>query len=80
MQKITAYKCDNCKKVTVTKQGMKKHEAKCFWNPDTKSCMTCDNFTPDDYEAPRLCSRGMDLQKGLNTGCPSYKIDPVLIF
>lgn len=45
---INAYKCSHCrKKVLESYSGMWKHEKKCFYNPETKSCITCKYFTDD---------------------------------
>lgn len=41
MEKIIAYKCNFCRKITETNSGMYKHEKKCFKNPNSKSCITC---------------------------------------
>jgi len=45
MKKITAFECDFCKRILKTKQAMKVHEPKCFKNPASKSCLTCNNLT-----------------------------------
>jgi len=44
MKKIKSYKCDFCKKLLQTQSGMKKHEEKCFYNPKTNSCITCNSL------------------------------------
>jgi len=44
MQKITAYKCDFCNKFLRSKMGIKLHESKCFYNPASKSCVTCEHL------------------------------------
>lgn len=36
MKKVTCYKCDHCDKVVQTKAYMKKHEAICFFNTETR--------------------------------------------
>lgn len=42
---IKAYLCEHCKKkVLRSKSGIKYHEDRCYWNPETKSCMTCENY------------------------------------
>lgn len=39
------YECEYCRKKRLkSKQSMKKHEQMCFWNPETRSCMTCQNY------------------------------------
>ena len=44
MEKIKAYKCSHCSKILESYSGMWKHEKKCFYNPDTKSCIVCNSF------------------------------------
>lgn len=45
------YKCEYCqKKVYASKYRTLEHERKCFYNPRTKSCGTCDKVGFDgDY-------------------------------
>ena len=44
MKKVTAYKCGFCNKVLITKLSMVMHEKRCFKNPRSKSCITCEHF------------------------------------
>ena len=48
MYEITAYACSFCKKYYKTKATTRKHEKRCFRNPETKSCITCSK----DYNCP----------------------------
>lgn len=41
MKEIISYKCEYCRKTSLYKENMKKHESECFYNPETKSCATC---------------------------------------
>jgi hypothetical protein len=41
MKKRTAYQCDYCNKLRLNITQAKKHELICFWNPASKSCITC---------------------------------------
>lgn len=88
MIQITAYLCDHChNKVLKTKSGMKTHEAKCFFNIATKSCVTCAHFDsgctvvkrdcnePDGVKfetTPRRCTQGVSVTEKLNTGCECW--------
>jgi len=74
MKEIKAYQCDHCVKYLKTKHLIKKHEARCFYNPATKSCITCDHFSPNvDGEVGRYCeAKRKDLKK-LRTGCPIHR-------
>jgi hypothetical protein len=41
---VTRYKCEHClKKTYASKYDAIKHEKLCFFNPETKSCVTCEN-------------------------------------
>jgi hypothetical protein len=44
MKQITAFECEYCGKILKTKHAMKTHEPKCFVNPESKSCITCQSF------------------------------------
>lgn len=41
MKAITVFECDYCKKLYRSKSGILKHEKRCFHNPVTKSCISC---------------------------------------
>lgn len=41
MKSITVFECDYCKKLYKSKSGILKHEKRCFNNPVTKSCISC---------------------------------------
>jgi hypothetical protein len=43
MKEIKKYQCDFCNRSYSSKRVAENHELhKCFWNPDTKSCVTCE--------------------------------------
>lgn len=44
MKKVTAYKCEFCDKLLNSYSGMYKHENKCFYNSQSKSCITCKHL------------------------------------
>lgn len=48
MKEITAYQCDHCGKVFALKQSAKRHEAKCYHNPENKACRSCLYCNHDD--------------------------------
>lgn len=78
MEQITAYQCSHChKKIVRTAQAMKRHEAKCFHNPETKSCVACIFFTEPKNdgtgETPRHCYNGVDISAKLKSGCEHFK-------
>lgn len=39
---ITRFKCNHCKTSYASKYDAAKHEKQCFFNPDAKSCITCN--------------------------------------
>jgi len=41
MKNVIVKQCDYCEKTSKYKSQMKKHEAKCFSNPQTHCCATC---------------------------------------
>jgi len=50
MKKVTAFKCDFCEKVLLSRSGIRNHEKKCWLNPNRESCATCGNLFYGDYE------------------------------
>lgn len=58
MKKITVCKCDFCGKLLVNVTQMKNHENKlCFYNPESKSCATCDNLDLETVRNGELLSK-----------------------
>ena len=78
-----AYECEfRCKRkmVMLTKKAMEKHEARCFANPETKSCITCHYFNPlingHDPEREvdkRNCEQHQDITDKLKTNCVVWR-------
>lgn len=86
----TIYECEHChKKRLINKTQMKKHEEKCYYNPKTKSCITCNNFESEApyreyhdevpggayeyFDGYRECEVGLNIQDKLKTNCCSWK-------
>ena len=46
------YKCEHCMKVYKHKSSAKSHEKKCYWNTETKSCMTCRRYIQTNVTDP----------------------------
>lgn len=44
---VTRFKCNHCKKVYASVYKAKEHEKQCFFNPEVKSCISCNN---QDYK------------------------------
>jgi hypothetical protein len=47
---LTAYYCDHCNRMLLTKRAMKKHEPHCALNPQ-RVCMLCEPNTQDSVKA-----------------------------
>jgi len=61
MKEVKAYQCEFClKKILKTKTAMTAHEKKCFWNPETKACMTCEY---KDERSRRIDIDGQDCRQ-----------------
>jgi len=55
MYKVTRYHCGYCKKVMANKYAMKKHEDKCWYNPELKACFTCLEYNRDNRDVNPNC-------------------------
>ena len=77
MKTITAYECDHCGRYKKTKRVIKDHEPICFKNPESKSCITCVNFSTDWIEPEqkeiRMCDAHVNLDRELKSRCPLYR-------
>ena len=54
MKKIQVFECDYCKKILRSRSGMKKHEEKCFYNEETKSCILCKHLSLQSFVDGRI--------------------------
>lgn len=72
MYEVKAYRCSHCSKLHGQKGNCKKHEVKCFYNPDTKSCASCGHHHYD--WTANTCLKGHDIDgpKKLRTQCKDY--------
>jgi len=88
-RQIKAYGCDfKCgTKVLMSKKAMEAHEVICFYNPERKACVSCDNFESfndsNGMEHDRrfletwrqnqcLAIEDIDLNEKLRHDCESY--------
>lgn len=71
MRERIIYECEHCyKKRLLSKYQMKEHEEKCFYNPTTKSCITCGSF--NCWGTDRSCESSesnIDLSEKLKSNC-----------
>jgi hypothetical protein len=79
MEQVNVWKCEFCKKTSFQKGSIKKHERKCFHNPETHSCATCIWFSPLHGMYPSECFIGAsfknndeDIRTNLRTQCDSW--------
>jgi hypothetical protein len=77
MKPITVYKCDHCGKIYRRKWSCEQHEPKCFYNPATRSCASCQLRTTEYVQdlasgCFQKCYKNHDIQTRLNTNCFDY--------
>ncbi|MDX9930125.1 MAG: hypothetical protein RBS37_09780 [Bacteroidales bacterium] len=80
MNKISAFKCDYCGKVYTTSKSCKAHEKNCYYNPDTRSCASCEHLglekkylNPGEYSRIQVCKAGIRVnESGLQSDCSLY--------
>lgn len=77
-RKLIMFGCDYCKELRKTDKGIKNHEAKCFLNPATRSCLTCKSFHKgrgdlDDQRRTRKCKKLINLSECLYSDCTNWE-------
>lgn len=80
---VTRWVCPYCNRGRAHKTATITHMARCWRNPEARSCFTCTHFNsgedhPDhNFTRHESCSKGIDLQEaGLPVGCPTWKAKP----
>lgn len=69
MEKIEAFGCGFCAKVYREKKVAIAHEKRCYFNPETKSCVTCQNLFSGS------CSEGHKIENNhLRTMCLDHVV------
>ena len=79
MREIKAYHCDYCVKYYKHKSSAQRHEKKCFYNPNNKACLSCEDFITDyadeDYSIKNYyCGNGKEVYQHHCTRWASKKI------
>ena len=74
MYEVKAYRCSYCSKLHGQKANCKRHEVKCFFNPDTRSCASCDSHK-FDFDDGNHCLKNAMVDDQLMTKCESYTIE-----
>ena len=76
---VKRYQCPHCSRTHSKKAAATAHIARCWRNPDTKSCKTCRHLTPPEEGPypehpgwPEQCDVKRSLTNGLRTGCPLW--------
>jgi len=82
MKIIQAYRCEYCPRTRpyVTPRAIAAHESRCFHNPETHSCATCENLRHSHKPGARKgyvtdawsCTADAPLAP-LTTNCPAWK-------
>lgn len=83
MKIIQAYQCEFCPKSSayVSKTACQAHETRCFDNPATRSCATCEHLTRYNtpvpgrpgFVTPAFECRAKKPSEPLTTGCRGWK-------
>lgn len=81
---VVRWQCPHCSRTRAKRQAIAEHIARCWHNPDARSCFTCDHrWQPsgdgiNEPFSPEGCSLGIQLpERGLPVHCPSHeRIDP----
>ncbi|MFJ4988684.1 hypothetical protein ACIP9H_33405 [Streptomyces sp. NPDC088732] len=45
---VVRYQCPHCRKTRARKDSAQRHVARCFRNPDVRSCVTCEHHEPEE--------------------------------
>jgi hypothetical protein len=82
---VVRHQCPHCRGTWAKPAAAKAHIARCWKNPDVRSCKTCLHFEPaesgrcwgDPYcncpDTPESCAAGASLEDGLAVDCPLWR-------
>ena len=79
MNEVMSYQCEYCKKTSLYKGNMNRHELICFYNPDTQSCATClwssktHGFVEIECFQNKFPKPGKGEKPKLKYGCPDWQ-------
>lgn len=86
---VTRYRCPLCARSRSAKKATAEHIARCWQNPATRACKTCEHFTDVPDEGPCIPGQGCACNQGyqqceagvadvaagrIMTGCPLWKL------
>lgn len=84
----TRYRCPWCRRSWSARAAAAEHIARCWFNPETRSCKTCDSYVPayhgdgrTESSSPERCTQGIkfephEYREGiivLPLHCPKYR-------
>jgi hypothetical protein len=84
--RVTRYQCPHCHRTRSTRRAAEAHIARCFKNPEARSCKTCAAYQPPegpDYSesgrpiypgCAESCHGGVDISGGLKVGCEHWEV------
>ncbi len=80
---VTRWRCPFCTVTRSSKSGAERHIARCWYNPEAKSCKTCANYDPAEsdpetgYHSDEQCQAGIELPgyPELPLNCPKWEAD-----
>jgi hypothetical protein len=82
---VVRHQCPHCRRTWAKQAAAKAHVARCWKNPDVRSCKTCVHFEPfesgrcwgDPYcncpDTPEGCAAGVPLGDALAVDCPMWR-------
>ena len=86
---VTRWRCPFCRRSRSAKRATAEHIARCWLNPDVRSCKTCAHFEPAHDACgcepgcnwgspaggvPDSCAAGVALDGDVKTGCPLWAL------
>ncbi|BBB01048.1 hypothetical protein RVR_8282 [Actinacidiphila reveromycinica] len=77
---VVRYRCPFCTRSRAKKTVTEQHIARCWHNPEVRSCKTCVHYEPAEEGPypehpgwPESCGAEHDITAGIATGCPQWE-------
>jgi len=71
--KRIVWRCSYCNKhVRAKKSAVTWHEERCFKNPESRSCITCEHLDRE-VDGKRYCEEEINIEERLMTQCKKHK-------
>jgi hypothetical protein len=83
---VTRWRCPFCRQSRSSRPAARRHIARCWHNPASRSCKTCAHYeyepdgeycvgTPCDCnQGYEQCGKGVSFEAGLKAGCPLWAL------